>query len=882
MRVLTGILVLMACTAHAVTSDRPQTFEWPQGQYSQGVPTPAAVLGYELGEKIASPLEIQTYLQALHAAAPQRTQLVEYARSWEGRPLHFLVIGSPSQLETLDDIKANAARLANPAALSKAGLDNLLVSQPAVVWLGYGVHGNEISSPDAALATAYYLLAHPAAQSLFDDVLVVIDPLQNPDGRNRFVQNYRSIAGIAPHGSRIAAERNEPWPRGRSNHYLFDLNRDWFALTQPEVRGRVAAFLEFFPQVYVDLHEMGTDSTYYFPPAAIPYNPQLDAQALESQTRLGRAIASAFDSQGFRYFNRENYDLYYPGYGDTWPSLNGAAGMTFEMASARGLLATRADGSQLTFADGIQRHFVAGVATVEGAAAIRKDLLAGFVAARSGSDQGDFVITRSGDVGVVEAVVERLVFQGVKVRQVQQATRICGAQQPAGSFVISGKQPSGRLVETLLATDTPLSEAFWQEQERRAQKGLELEIYDTVAWSLQHLANLNVSRCAISAGVGEPVSAIVKATTTPAPASVAYLVPWGHQSAAKFLAGALLQNLVVEAGDRPLTINGRVFPAGSLMLRVAANSPELHETVRALAATTSAEVVSLNSTWLDAGMSFGSNAVKRFHAPQVAVAWGNPVRSTSAGSTRYVLEQKLGYPATPVWTSDLDSAYLDEFDVLILPDGYDYDGELSKSVKDNIDRWVRQGGTLIALAGAVDLLTQEALALLDVKKERLAGGGKSPSKKEKKASSAEGTLLEAGPSLDEALAPYEPEPPEVLGVMLNAVVNAEHWLANGLAEQLRFLVSGSDIYTPLRKDKGVNVVQFAGAENIKAAGYLWEASRKQLAHKPAVMATTAGRGVVIGFVADPTFRGYMDGLDVVIANAVFSGPAQSRKVRRPN
>ena len=879
-RVAALLLGLSASLIHAAA------FEWPPGAYDPMVPKPEAFLGYALGERITSPAEVVGYIRALTAAVPERTQLVEYARSWEGRPLYYLVIGSVQQLERFDEIRATSARLADPRGLSADELDAVIDKQPAVVWLGYGVHGNEISSSDAALATAYYLLAHPSADRLFEDVVVIIDPLQNPDGRNRFVQHHRSLAGIQPSGARIAAQRQERWPSGRFNHYLFDLNRDWFALTQPEVRGRVAAFLENFPQVYVDLHEMYADSTYYFPPAAVPYNPLLSDGQAGLQRRLGQAIASAFDEQGFRYFNREVYDLYYPGYGDTWPALNGAVGMTFEMASARGLIANRQDGTRLTYVDGVQRHFTAGMATIRASASMRQALLREFVAAREGTST-DYVLPRTGNVDAVDALVERLLAQGIEVRRVLDSRRICGAERPAGSYIVSGDQPSGRLVQTLLAEDTPLSDEFWAEQERRAKKHLPLQIYDTIAWSLPHLSGVEVHACGISGSPGEPITGVDSARATPTEAQVAYLIPWGSPKAARFLAEALQAGLVVEAGDRGFTMAGEEYVAGTLMVRTGANNGDLHDQVSQIARSSGADVITVDSSWVDDGVSFGSEYVHRYHAPNVAVVWGPPVQPMSAGSVRYVLEQKFGYPATPVWISDLDSPYVDEFDVLIVPQGREYRKIVSERAKNNLNRWVHQGGVLITIGGAIDLVNSAPLALMDTNAERLAGKDAVPEDDKSKDGEAEprklveGLLLEEGDSLEQALAPEEEKPPTVLGAILNADVDTEHWLANGLPSDLQFIVGGDSVYTPLRRDKGVNVVSFTDAEDLKAAGYLWDASRAQLAHKPVVMVAEAGRGVVIGFTADPTFRGYMDGLDILVANAVFAGAAHSRPVRRP-
>jgi hypothetical protein len=343
----------------------------PGTSYDPVVPTLEGVLGHAVGAEISSPAEIRTYLEALAAAAPDRTRLVTYAHSEEGRPLQVLVVSGRERMARLEETRAGLQALAHPARLGPGEAESLVEGLPVVVWLLHAVHGDEVSSSDAALALAYHLLAardDPAVDLVRREALVLIDPLQNPDGRARFLAYHRLARAASPDAEPMAAEHDEPWPGGRTSHYLFDMNRDWFAQTQPETRGRLAVFLEWFPQVVADLHEMGGESTYYFAPPAAPLNPRF----VESQRGwlevLGRAIADRFDGMGVPYFVRETFDSFYPGYGETWPMLHGAVGMTFEQASAGGLVWRREDGTRVTYADGVRHHFVAALTTAEEAA----------------------------------------------------------------------------------------------------------------------------------------------------------------------------------------------------------------------------------------------------------------------------------------------------------------------------------------------------------------------------------------------------------------------------------------------------------------------------------------------------------------------------------
>ncbi|MDP2959274.1 MAG: M14 family zinc carboxypeptidase, partial [Longimicrobiales bacterium] len=334
----------------------------PGAQYDPAIPTLKQVAGHDVTEAITSSEQIAAYFQALADAAPDRARLLTTGRSWEGRPTLMLVVGSAERMTRLDAVKADLKRLADPRGVPATEGERLVRELPVVTALIHGVHGNEVSSGGAALAMAYHLLAaqgDAVVDLIFRESLVLIDPMQNPDGRARFVFQNTQGASRWPDADPLSAEHDEGWPGGRGNHYLFDLNRDWFVQTQPETQGRVATLLDFMPHVVSDLHEMGGNSTYYFPPNAVPGNTWTTDEQRALSELFGQAMAGAFDGRGFSYFNRDTYDAFYPGYGVSWPMAQGAIGATYEMASARGLVFRRSDGGLLTYGDGVLRHFTA-------------------------------------------------------------------------------------------------------------------------------------------------------------------------------------------------------------------------------------------------------------------------------------------------------------------------------------------------------------------------------------------------------------------------------------------------------------------------------------------------------------------------------------------
>lgn len=870
---------------------RPANFEyWPGASYDPAIPTLKKVIGHESGERITRPEDAVRYLGALRRAAPTRMRLFEYAKSWENRPLVYAVIGSEANIARLDAIKADIARVSDPSA----PLGDALSKLPATVFLSYGVHGNEISSTDAALMTAYHLLAakgDPTADKILLDALVFIDPMQNPDGRARFVHNFEIAEGLENSGSAIAAERNEPWPGGRTNHYLFDMNRDWFALTQPETRGRIRLLREWRPLVFVDLHEMGTESTYFFSPEARPYNPHLVASQRESLEVFGRNNAKWFDRNGFPYFTREVYDAFYPGYGASWPSYYGAIAMTYERGSARGLLADRRKGPDFHYRDSVRQHFLASIGTAEAAAVNHNKLWRDFRAyqetavteGRRGG-VGAYVLPAGHDDAAAFRLAGLLTQQGAEVLTAKNSFSACGQSFAAGSHVVSTAQPAKRLIRNLLDPQVDLEAEFLAEQERRRAKDLGDEIYDVTAWSLPMMMGVRSVACEGGApGGGNFVShggRLTRAGALAGPESaVAFLVPWGERPATQFLARALRAGLTLSSSDRAFTAGGRAYPAGTLIFQQADNPADLRARLARFARETGANVVAAGDSWVSEGPNFGSEHVVAMRAPKIAIAWDEPTSPNVAGATRYVIERQFDFPATAVRVEDMNNRALDGFDVLILPGGGDYATALGKSGVERLKGWVDRGGVLVVTGSATRFAADPEAGLLSIRRENAAkpedGGEKAPEDQ----STVDGTILADDAAATKAIAPVKEGPDATAGVLLNAAVDADHWLAAGVKQQVVALYSGGDIYTPAKLDAGVNVARFAGADAVLASGYLWAETKAQLAHKPFVVIEGKGDGMVIAFTADPTTRAYLDGLNTLLANALFRAPAHSEKGR---
>ena len=905
-------LLLSLALAGSVFAQKRTVDMWPGAQYDPAVPTIKKVLGYEPGERIAPHAHLMKYFEALAAAQPNRVKLIEYTKSWEGRKLIIAVVGNEANIKRLPEIQAGMKKLADPRKTTDAEAQKLIGNLPALVMLAYNVHGNEISGSDAAMETAYHLLAakgDKSVDSILANTLIMIDPTQNPDGRDRFVHNFEVAEGLEPIANPLAAEHAEPWPGGRTNHYMFDMNRDWFAMTQPETRGRIKTLLDWYPLVFVDLHEMGGDSTYYFAPEAVPYNPHIVKNQREALFWFGKNNAKYFDQFGFRYFTREVFDAFYPGYGASWPIYYGSIAMTYENASARGLLWEKSDGTTFSFAQSVQKHFVASVATCETAASNRKALLENFwnyrkTAIEEGKTETnkEYVLLRKGDTTAADKLAEILAAQGIEVRKSKDAFMVEGSQAPAGSYLISAAQPMKRMIRTLLDQDTKMEEDFLKEQERRRKKKQRDEIYDVTGWSLP--VQFNVQQVISKAALTVPGDMVVagkmpEGKIIGGKATVAYLVPWGTQASAKFLAEAFKANLKVLSAGKAFTQETRKYPNGTLIIQVKENADTIHDTVAKIAVMSGAEVISANSSWVDEGPNYGSNNTVSLKRPNVAIVWDSPMAAQSTGAAAFVLERQYGYPVTRLRVRSLGQVDLSKFQVLIVAEAQgSLAGELGRGIA-RIKDWVAAGGVIIGLGNGTGFLASGPVGLLPLQQELLAkeGGsaGSGPVAEAGGRRTATGTApppaasacsSDGGPIAGKIFTKEEDYlkaiqsdremPDDVAGVLCKAKVDTESWIGAGSQEYVNALVNGRSIYAPVKIDRGINAAVFAGPNDLLQSGYMWEENKKQLAYKPLVVVTREGRGLVVGFTADPNYRGYIDGMNLLFLNAVLRGPGVAR------
>ncbi|HEY6844512.1 MAG TPA: M14 metallopeptidase family protein, partial [Thermoanaerobaculia bacterium] len=658
--------------------------------FAQNVPTPEQFLGYKLGDRFTQYSRILDYFNTLAAKSPLIT-IQQFGETYEHRPLILAEITSPKN------------RNVNALDFSRSG--------PAVVWLAFGVHGNETSSSEAAMEVASTLLNDPASSKILDNLIVLIDPLQNPDGRERYVTWFTRTRGESANANPDAAEHQEPWPGGRYNHYLIDMNRDWAWTSQRETRARVAEYRKWYPQVFVDFHEMGSNSTYFFPPDAKPINANLPKDVEKWLDVFGRANAAAFTEKGWPFFVGEVFDLFYPGYGDSWPSLHGAIGMTYEVAGGGrgGSEFVRDDGTTLTLAHRIDEHYTTGMATLRSAADHASELVAytnETLRSAAANGQNTYLILPTSPN--FQPLIDMLQRQSIQIGTLTapatlRATAIDGDTAenqsfPAGTAVISTKQPLGRLVQTLFEKSPAFSKGFIEEQRQRTDVDEPTEFYDLTAWSLPLAMDVDafVTTAPVTASNYQPSAA-------PAfrPAAYAYLIdgndPDIYRAAGKMLASGVRFSVTEE----PITVGDRTFARGTAIILKGNNASNLDATLTRIGREENIAFAPVESGWTG-GMALGSERIHPIRDPKIGLVGGPGVGATSYGMLWHTLDIDTPVPHTNLTLDSLRNIDLSHYNVLILPDGGGYSRALGKDGIARLQAWTRSGGTIVAIKGASD------------------------------------------------------------------------------------------------------------------------------------------------------------------------------------
>jgi Zinc carboxypeptidase len=796
---------------------------------SQELKSPSEFLGYELGSYFTRHHQVMDYFDHLEEFSNGQLIVKEYGRTNENRRLMTAVISSAVNIKYLENIRGSH-RVGESEAV-------------AIVWLSYNVHGNESSCTEAAMKTAYKLITEHS--DWLENTLVIIDPCLNPDGRDRYVNWYNQQKNVHPNENRLSAEHNEPWPAGRFNHYLFDLNRDWAWLTQVESRQRIKLYNQWLPHVHVDFHEQFYDSPYYFAPAAAPFHDVITDWQKEFQNGLGRQHAKYFDQEGWLYFTREIFDLLYPGYGDTYPTFNGAIGMTYEQGGhgVAGLTVETDEKDTLTLKDRIEHHLTTGLSTVEYSAKQKEKLISEFQAFQSNQDFKYKSYAVWGNYQKMRLLIDLMEAHGI-LYKAGDGQKVSGYEYSTGEngqttvgenhLIISTNQRKGALLSVLFEPKTQIEDSV---------------TYDLTAWSLPYAYGLN---CIASEQKIDGVESLLKSKSEIFPINLedayAYLIKWGSMSSARVLTSLLAQKVKVRYAEKPFTFGEDKYGAGTLIvLRAENNKLDLDKIIQKACKANRIAYSTTTTGMVDTGKDFGSPKVKKINPPKVALLTKQGFPAT-IGEYWYYFEQQLNYPITLINTDRFNYNVLQEMDVLIVPGG-------SFKVPDSLlANWVIQGGKLIAVGTALKNFGPKSKFKIRSKKF--------DKKKEDEVKKDEykNALLQYSDKSRIAIGKA------VQGAIYKCKVDNTNPLAFGYGKEYFTLKYGADTYNWLKN--GENPVYLDG-EITAESGFVGNKVKKDQPKSMVFSVEKKGKGAVIYMVDNPLFRGFWENGKLFMANAVF-------------
>jgi hypothetical protein len=827
--------------------------------WAEAPPTAEQFLGYPVGSRLTPPHLIVSYFERL--AASPRVKIVRYGTSWEGRPLLYAVITSEENQARLADIEAGQRKLFDVESTSRAEAERIAAASPVVVWLANGVHGDESSPPEAALLVAERLALDPAAAPLLREAVIILDPLQNPDGRERFVQSLTQRLGRRPNVDPGAIEHHDPWPSGRDNHYFVDLNRDWMWSSQPETKARVEAYRRWNPHVFVDLHEMTYSASYFFPPDADPINSNIAAATEGWLERFGRANSAAFSERSWPFFVGESFDLFYPGYGDSWPSLRGAIGMTYEAGGKGAALAVRRDDeSILTLRERVDRHYVSSMTTIETSVRNRRDLiLHSYDVLRKGVESGSITYVIDAPSGLTEPLLRVFDRQGIRYRALRgpvklKATAVRDGRTSnrdfrAGSIVVSTRQPLGMVVQALMERSPELPKEYINEQRAKVEADEPDDFYDITTWSVPLAMNLPTWTVS---SVPETVE-VVRPTTDgggllPA-AKFGYLLSPTEPDFYRVLGRLLQREVRFSVSSTPLGQN-QSLPRGTVLIEKHRNPKELEPRLREALEGTAARLRAVDEIWSE-GPALGSSRINYVKPPRVALLFTPGVEQTSFGALWHTLDVETEIPHSVI-SADVLKRQLSEYDVLLIPDGSLDLASLGKPALARLRNWVEGGGTLIAIRR-----TAESLRSKDVALSSLKNAGETESE-------------EGEP------AKKEPTPRESIpGAAFRTTMNERSYLTFGIEESPAVLLRG---VTPLAtsEQRSANIVAVA-ERDVLASGFAWPEGIERTRGGIFLGYEKLGSGALITFADEPYYRNFWRSTMPLLMNAVVYSPTFAGK-----
>ena len=809
---------------------------------AQKIKSPDQFLGYPLGSAFTLHYKVVNYLNYLAEKVPEKIKVQNYGITNEGRELCLAFVSSPENINNLEAIRKNNLRLTGLLHDQSAQLD-----MPTIVWLSYNVHGNEASSTEVAMKVLFEMVANnnQDLNEWLKHTVVIVDPCLNPDGRDRYVNWFNQMKGVSAVADPSAREHSEPWPGGRSNHYNFDLNRDWAWQTQVESYQRMQKYNQWMPEVHCDFHEQYPANPYYFAPAAEPFHEVITPWQREFQSTIGKNHAKYFDAHGWLYFTKEVFDLFYPSYGDTYPLFNGSIGMTYEQAGhSKGGLSIKVDDDTLTLYDRIAHHYTTSISTIQMAALHYKELNQAFRNyfdnnMKNGAGAYKAFVLKSDNAKKIEALQaffskNQIQFSYIKNNNIIKGFRYETGkeenyQTKKGDLIVSTFQPKGSLVKVLFEPQSKLSDSV---------------TYDITAWALPYV--FGIDGYALKENISNTESDSLRTNNAGIEKNkYGYLIVYNSFKDAQLLAALINKGIAVRFAERDFSFNGKKFNKGTLIVLNHDNLSKMNDFYE-MVSVFHPEISTVTSGFMETGFDFGSEKIHRVKRNKIAMLTGSQVSSTSAGEIWHLFDQQLKYPIVLINAEELNAEALNKYDVLIIPDAD------IKSLNDKdsfLKSWVRQGGKLIAMEGAVQQMASADWGI-KLKKENENQDSKTPSYEE----------LSRYENRERKSIEYN-----IPGAIYKLTMDESHPLAFGYSNTYFSLKLNGNIIEYNKDIWNVGVIK---NEN-QIAGFVGNNIKSKIKDGTVIAVQEMGSGTVIYFADDPVFRSFWENGKLLIANAVF-------------
>ena len=898
--------------------------------YIDSVDHPNKFLDFDYATRVATPEQITSALQSW-ANQSDRLKVIEYARSHENRPLHAVFISSPENLKNLNSIKDKISQLADARNTNDRKAKTLINELPAVAWMAYSIHGNETSGADAALGVIYHLIASKDDDilELLDDMVIIVDPLMNPDGRARFAKNLEQYRGTAPNYDDQSLIHTGDWPYGRTNHYYYDLNRDWVYLTQPETQGRVALINEWKPQILVDAHEMGAQDTFMTGPAREPINKNLDYDLIKWGNVFAKDQGNEFDRRSWRFYTGEWHEDLYPGY-SFYVSFRGTLGILYEQSRMAEDGVRRPEGTIQSYKESVHHQFVSTMINLDTLKSNSKAMYNDYwdgrkynVSNNSKYSNRSYVVLATDNKGRLNALSEKLIAQDIEIYKNEKPINVTNALKqngttvseytiPPGSMIIPNNQPEAPLISAILEFDAEIDdEVLIEEKQKRIKNGSSI-MYDTTAFNFTMMFGLPAITVPqeLKAGLKEwtPSPEILEVNED----AIIWAVDGKDDRSVAFAARLLEQNIQVRVIDKKSTLSGHVLSRGSVAV-IAMDNPtsnNLHEIIKTVATDLNISVVSIESGFGPKELpDWGGRHFRLLKKPQIAILSHAGFSSYDVGVSWWSLDHHLGIRHSQLNSSLTGYGDLRRYNTIVLPSGNPDLGDYAKKM---LMDWVKQGGTLIANNRSTrSIISNDGM-----------GSVKSLSATFDKSKSYNIDLMREIYSIEENIdisnanenkvdteikypwessdVNYSKEQLEMRdkwqstlmpsGAIVSARADTEHWLTFGAEDVVPvlygnypILMTGGNSQAALRigelipnKDSDTKTINWSQIPsgydlNVRMSGLVWPEASQRIANSAYLTREKVGKGQIILFSGEPNFRGSARGTNRLWLNAVIYG-----------